>query len=239
MVDNPPSVNITEPQEGETVIEGATLTVAADVTDDVGVNRVDLLVENLLVDTLFAPPWVFTTTLGEFDFSIKVRATDTAGQQFTDAVNVNVIPDPLTTVVGLVLEPDGSTPAEGATVTTHGVTATTAANGTFSIPDVPTILGNIVVSASHMGPQGQNNTGSSASVAPVQGGITDVETINTTGSCEGDVNNDGQVDAEDLMLVGVVLGSASQGAADLNGDGDVDIRDLVIVGVNFGCVAGP
>jgi hypothetical protein len=57
--------------------------------------------------------------------------------------------------------------------------------------------------------------------------------------CAGDVNNDGQVDAEDLMIVGLALGSANPGNADLNNDGKADIRDLVVVGFNFGCVAGP
>ena len=87
----------------------------------------------------------------------------------------NVIPDPLTTVIGTVVD-EASNPVEGATVDADGLTATALADGSFSIPNVPTIQGDIVVSAeATVG--GTTLRGTSAALPPVPGGITDVGEI--------------------------------------------------------------
>lgn len=53
-----------------------------------------------------------------------------------------------------------------------------------------------------------------------------------------DVNNDGQVDLNDLVLVAQHLGETIESPIspnpDINGDGVVDISDLVLVGKHFG-----
>ena len=45
----------------------------------------------------------------------------------------------------------------------------------------------------------------------------------------GDVNNDGVVNIQDLVLVASNLGHSGQNVADVNGDGGVNIQDLVLV----------
>ena len=45
----------------------------------------------------------------------------------------------------------------------------------------------------------------------------------------GDVNGDGTVNIQDLVLVGSSIGQSGQNAADVNGDGVVNIADLVLV----------
>ena len=65
-------------------------------------------------------------------------------------VVVNVIPDPLTTVVGRVVD-GNDVGAEGIDVEVFGLTAVTGADGAFSIPNVPTIRGDIVVTARRSG----------------------------------------------------------------------------------------
>ena len=45
----------------------------------------------------------------------------------------------------------------------------------------------------------------------------------------GDVNNDGVVNLQDLVLVGSNFGQTGENRADINGDGVVDIVDLVLV----------
>jgi uncharacterized protein (DUF2141 family) len=55
----------------------------------------------------------------------------------------------------------------------------------------------------------------------------------------GDVNGDGKVDMQDVMVVikafGSIPGTARwNAAADLNGDGRVDVSDIIIVLLNFG-----
>jgi len=51
-----------------------------------------------------------------------------------------------------------------------------------------------------------------------------------------DVNQDGQVDVSDLVLVGLHFGESppTDLRADVNGDNTVDISDLVLVGIHFG-----
>ena len=51
----------------------------------------------------------------------------------------------------------------------------------------------------------------------------------TTPAVAEDVNNDGVVNIQDLVLVGSSLGKSGQTAADVNGDGVVNIADLVLV----------
>jgi hypothetical protein len=82
----------------------------------------------------------------------------------------------LTVVTGLVTDASNA-PISGATVTAPGgLTGITGANGRFSIPSVPTILGNIFVTATFTPANQPTETGTSASVPPVRGNITDVGT---------------------------------------------------------------
>ncbi len=87
-----------------------------------------------------------------------------------------VVPDPLTTVFGLVVDPDGQ-PVAGAQVeTAGGRTGTTGADGFFSITGVPTVLGELSASASAE-IAGTPFAGSSAPALPAPGDITDVGDI--------------------------------------------------------------
>ena len=54
---------------------------------------------------------------------------------------------------------------------------------------------------------------------------------------KGDVNGDGVVNVQDLVLVGLSFGKTGQDAADINGDGVVNIGDLVLVAGALGDVA--
>ena len=66
----------------------------------------------------------------------------------------------------------------------------------------------------------------------VEGGqVTEPPTL------EGDVNNDGVVNIQDLVLVASKLGETGQNVADVNGDEVVDIRDLVKVAGALGNAA--
>ena len=64
-----------------------------------------------------------------------------------------------------------------------------------------------------------------------------VELPDATGIA-GDVNRDGVVNLQDLVLIGSNLGQTGQNDADVNNDGIVDIVDLVIVVGAFGNGAG-
>jgi hypothetical protein len=172
----PPVVSITSPAVGATVVEGSTLPVTVQATDDVQVVSVDFMVNGAVVFTDSAAPYQFNVTVptGVTSMTLGATAIDPGSNVGTAAdVRVNVIPDPKTTVVGRVLD-SNSNPVAGATVTTNGGrTGTSGADGTFSISDVPTILGNISVKASAT-VNGVSLNGSSSNFAPVLGGSTNV-----------------------------------------------------------------
>ncbi len=86
------------------------------------------------------------------------------------------IQDPGTTVTGNVVDASGSAVA-GAQVTTLGVSATTAADGTFSISGVPTVLGNITAHVTFRKTDGTLLVGESPPFPPVPAGTTNVGTI--------------------------------------------------------------
>lgn len=89
----PPAVRITSPVSGDTAVEGTTIPVTVDATDDIAVVSVDFLVNGQVVSTgvsrfnLKVPAGVTSLTLG-------ARAIDPGGNVGTAAdVVVNVAPD--------------------------------------------------------------------------------------------------------------------------------------------------
>lgn len=170
----PPTVDITAPVCGSTVIEGATVSIAAEATDDI--NKVASVVFSLngaaqAPDTVAPFGMEATVPIGVLLLNIEAVAIDNLGQESIPAFCViNVIPDPLTTVTGFVVDSEGN-PVAGATVTTlGGLSAITAPDGSFSIPGVPTISGISVSATANIG--GQVLSGVSQTVSPVPGGIT-------------------------------------------------------------------
>jgi len=172
----PPVVTITSPSAGTSVNEGATLAITVQATDDVQVAAVDFLVNGNVVFTDSAAPYQFSLTVptGATTLTLGAKAVDIGNNEgVAPNVQITVIPDPRTTVVGRVLDAS-SNPVQGATVVTNGQqTSTTNADGTFSIPGVPTILGNIFATAT-ANVNGVQLSGSSGAFAPVAGGQTNV-----------------------------------------------------------------
>jgi len=177
--DLPPVVSITAPAAGSTVIEGTTLPITVQATDDVQVASVNFLVNGSVVFTDSTAPYQFNLTVpfGVTTLTLGATALDSGGHTATAAnVVVNVIPDPLTTVIGRVLD-ENRAPLAGASVSVLGHTGSTGADGTFSIPNVPTVQGNLVVSASFVPPSGPSLAGSSVPTPPVPGGTTNAGDI--------------------------------------------------------------
>ena len=173
----PPDVSITSPIDGDDVIEGSTIQISADATDDVFVASVSFLIDGEVVftDTSSSYQFNYTVPAGINGFIVSASAIDLANNIGTSGdVIVNVIPDPLTTVNGTGVDKDGI-PVSGVEVITNGgVSGVTAADGSFSIPNIPTISGGISVIATFTTSEGILLTGASTSVLPVAGGVTDV-----------------------------------------------------------------
>jgi hypothetical protein len=240
-----PTVQITAPAPGAIVIEDDVLPITATATDDVAVASVDLFVAGALARTVTAPPYQHTVTVptGVTSLTIGATAIDFGNNLgVAPSVTVNVIPDPGTTVTGRTVN-QSNAPIPGATVTCLGVSGTSAADGTFSIPGVPTIRGNVQCSASALDSRGRTLTGSVTDGAPVRGGTTAVGNILLalrvsfapgvsfpTGPTPfaiqmADFNRDGALD-----LVTASSGAGNVGVLLGNGNGTFQARQLLAVG---------
>ena len=111
----PPVVVLTSPAEGTALIEGETIDLVADASDNGRVAEVDFFADGVIATDPAAPFTAqFTVPLGVTTVDIEAVAFDTNGNSASSGiVSFPVIPDPLTTVVGTVFDEDGL-PAEGA-----------------------------------------------------------------------------------------------------------------------------
>jgi hypothetical protein len=178
----PPTITITSPPPGTFVIEGSEVVVRADAGDDVAVSSVTFTKNGTpaYVDT--SEPYEARLTAPEAGTPLVFGATaiDYGGNSASAAtVAVTVIPDPLTTVIGRVLDRDGN-PVGGAIVTVFALTTVTSGDGRFSLPGVPTAQGSFTVQASALA-AGRTVRGRSALLTPVASGITDAGTITLRG----------------------------------------------------------
>ncbi|HYU31669.1 MAG TPA: Ig-like domain-containing protein [Thermoanaerobaculia bacterium] len=174
----PPVVAITAPASGTEVTQGATIRVTASASSDLAVASVRLLVNGQPTPNDTLAPFEFNVvapTSGT-ELHLAAVATDTLGQTTTSSeVVLTLVPDPGTTVVGSVVLEDGQA-VPGAAVVCRGVSGQSAANGSFTLSGVPTVAA-ITCSATATNAQGTPLIDSSASVAPVLGGVTEVGPI--------------------------------------------------------------
>jgi hypothetical protein len=173
-----PTVTITSPAEGEMIVEGSAVTVRVSAVDDVGVSAVAFTVNDATVFVDTSEPFEARVTAPAAPGPMVLRstATDYGGNAgVSGAVSVSVIPDPLTTVTGRVIE-SGGAPVAGATASVGSLQVVTTADGTFTIANVPTVSGGIVVTVT-ASINGRTVVGRSAPAIPVLSGTTAVGDI--------------------------------------------------------------
>jgi hypothetical protein len=172
-----PMVRIAAPDEGATFVEGQSLTVRVAATDDVAVGQVAFTVDGQqkFVDTSEPYDYTFTIPTGVTTLTLGATAVDLGANTNSASSTIAVIPDPLTTVAGRVVDRNGQ-PLGGAQLTVLSRTAVTSLDGTFTINDVPTLAPFLVVSA-RVSRDTKVLTGASVPTAPVRGGTTDVGDI--------------------------------------------------------------
>jgi hypothetical protein len=172
-----PVVAVTSPPAGS-LVQGDVVSFEVTATDDQGVDAVTLLVNGQPFGTEGMAPYRFPVQIasGATSLTVSARATD-FGENTATAANVTytVIPDPLTTISGIVRDENGQL-AANISVTVAGRQAVTGANGAYSFTGVPTITGNFVVTATNAGGETPLR-GVSVPVAPVRGGTTVVPAI--------------------------------------------------------------
>jgi MYXO-CTERM domain-containing protein len=103
-----PKVTISSPQSGTTL--GTSLVVRATVTDNVGVTKAEMLVDNIFSTSRTGGPYEFNLTLGGGQHTLTVNGYDAAGNKGTSTVSV--------TVDGGTTTPPGDTEAPKVTITT-------------------------------------------------------------------------------------------------------------------------
>ena len=89
--DNPPSVTITNPGPGDTVL--GTVSVTAAATDDDGIEQVEFFVDGASIGVDSGAPYEVswdTTAVADGSRTVKAIATDTAHQTASDSVTVTV-----------------------------------------------------------------------------------------------------------------------------------------------------
>ena len=199
--DLPPTVSIVDPADGGQVAAGSQIQVTAAASDELGVVLAALQVDGQLARQDFEAPYTFDLVVppSADELRLTVIAIDTEGQVgVSSEVRVIVLPDPLTTVFGRVLDPLEQ-PVSGAEVTApDDAAAISDAEGFFTIPDQPTIEGDLGVSVSAL--IGETSfIGASAPAMPLPAGITDVGDVvlEEELSAEACPCNDGQRWASD------------------------------------------
>jgi hypothetical protein len=97
---NPPTVSITSPAAGAVVPERVPLTVSATAQDEVSVTSVAFLVNGVVVDTLYKPPYQISVPVpsGRPTVTLAAVATSISGLQATTSIAVQVQPYPLPVV---------------------------------------------------------------------------------------------------------------------------------------------
>jgi hypothetical protein len=171
-----PTLTIAAPASGATFVEGETIPVSVVATDDLAVVGVALTADGNEVGTDTTAPYQFNVVArsGVGSLTLGASATDLANNTGVAAsVQVNVIPDPLTTVVGRVIAAAGS-PVSDATVNCAGRGGLSLADGSFAIADVQTTRPPVICTAQFVQADGSPLRGTSANIPPNRGGITQV-----------------------------------------------------------------
>lgn len=183
--DQPPTVTLLSPTDGASLVEGQWITIQAQASDDVGVSYVDFVVNNQLIATDTAAPFEATLQVplraNVASLVIDVLAVDTSGKSALASATTPVIADALTDAVGRVVD-DTGTPVANALVWPNRGNPTptvTAGDGSFTLLGLPTIEGDITVSARAL-INDRVRSGTSAAVAPIAGGSVNIGDIALT-----------------------------------------------------------
>ncbi|NUN15709.1 MAG: carboxypeptidase regulatory-like domain-containing protein, partial [Myxococcales bacterium] len=129
-LDEAPTVSLTSPPDGTGVLNGAKITATATATDDLGVTKVDFLIDGKLAATDPTAPYsslitIIKPAVGTTVF-LQARATDTGGNTALSVpVGITVLPDEAEPTVTLSAPAPNATFIEGKS---FGVNATASDN---------------------------------------------------------------------------------------------------------------
>ncbi|MDY8134515.1 Ig-like domain-containing protein [Aquimarina sp. 2201CG5-10] len=129
----PPTINITSPSPGSTFVEGTTIQIVADATDDGTVTQVEFMVDGASLGVDTTSPYSFDWTGGSVgEHSITAIATDNNNATTTSAaVSVSITAIPSTLSVSLTSPSSGSTFMLGNNISLTADASDTAGNVTL------------------------------------------------------------------------------------------------------------
>jgi len=209
----PPTISIVSPVNGDTIIEGETVTIAVDAADDIGVFYMEFFLDGASVSIQNDAPYEYgyNVPVGKTSLTIGARAVD-FGSNVTVAedVTVNITPDPLTTVTGRVLD-HNAVPLGDVTIRlTKDLSMLSDQDGVFSFEDLQTLNGDFHVVCTKQA-NDRILRAVSPALPPVRGGVTDF----------GDI----QLESVDQPRRDFEVGTnpVSMDTGDLNGDNLLEI----------------
>jgi len=87
----PPTIKITEPQEGATNLQPM-FAIKSTATDDIGISKVELKIDGQLVSTLTSAPyqWAAPSTLAQGNHTIEITAYDVGNTPASDTVHASL-----------------------------------------------------------------------------------------------------------------------------------------------------
>jgi hypothetical protein len=127
--DAAPVVAITAPSDGDTFVEGSTVTVTVDATDDVAITQVELFNGTTSLGTDDTAPYEFAITNATGTYVLTAQASDGATTTTSDAVTITPAIPNTAPVVTIITPTDGSPVTRGADITLSGTVADAEESG--------------------------------------------------------------------------------------------------------------
>ena len=238
----PPTVSITAPKSGATVINQVPVTLSAAASDNVGVTKVSFYLDTYLIKDLTTAPFTYQWTPlpgnSPGQRTIVAKAYDAAGNVTSTTIPITLLAAPDTTAPTVSI----TAPAAGSEVTvgTPVAVAATAADDT-AVTKVEFYIDGVLKSTDTVSPYAYSwpTTGVTAGVHSLTakaydaaGNVTSSSAVSVTLAAAvtipGDTNGDGRVNAPDLSVL-ISYDGLNYPAADFNKDGVVGAADLAIL----------
>ena len=118
--DAAPQVTITAPSDGDNFIEGSTVTVSVDATDDTGITEVELFDGSTSLGTDAAAPYDFTIANATGTYVLTAAASDGTTTSTSAAVTISSVPSNTAPVVTIEAPTNGATVSRGTDITLSG-----------------------------------------------------------------------------------------------------------------------
>ncbi|WP_198664879.1 immunoglobulin-like domain-containing protein [Lewinella sp. IMCC34191] len=127
--DAAPVVAIVQPDDGDSFVEGSTVTIIVEASDDVGVTGVELFDGSTSLGTAATAPYTFTIANFSGTYALTAVASDGSATTTSTLVTINSVVDNTTPVVAIVNPTSGATVTRGTNISLSGTVTDTEESG--------------------------------------------------------------------------------------------------------------